>query len=169
MALPIPSDPAKNRTIQSNLLKGFLAGVVGGLVGTLVKTVAERIAPPQSEAATPPEVRLADKMKLKIADKHLDADNEWAAEQLVHWSFGALVGGVYGAIAETSPNTTSAAGLPFGSTLWTTTQRAMLPLLDLAPEPKRRPVEKQLNAFAGHLLYGLTVELVRRQVRKMME
>ena len=169
MALPFTSDPAQDRSHRPDLLKGFLAGVIGGLVGTLVKTVAERIAPPQPEAATSPEVRFADKVTLQVADKHLPAEEEWIAEQAVHWSFGALIGGVYGALAESSPATTSAAGLPFGSALWTTTHRAMLPLLDLAPEPKRRPVEQQLNAFAGHLLYGLTVELVRRQVRKLLE
>ena len=169
MNLPIQlSEKNNSSTHRPDYLKGFAAGMIGGLVGTLVKRIAEKIAPTRSVDATSAPVRLADKVKLEVVGTHLAEENEFLAQQAIYWSFGTLVGGAYGAVAERSPNTASAAGLPFGSAVWTATHRAILPLLDLAPEPRRKTVERQVNAFAGHLLYGLTVELVRRQVRKYL-
>jgi uncharacterized membrane protein YagU involved in acid resistance len=53
-------------------------------------------------------------------------------------------------------------GLAFGAALWATADEAMLPLLGLSRAPTRYPASAHAMSLAGHLVYGLTVDVVSR-------
>jgi uncharacterized membrane protein YagU involved in acid resistance len=84
---------------------------------------------------------------------------------LVHYIFGAAVGALYGAAAEYRPDTAALAGLPLGTGLWVLADEVGLPLVGLARNPTEYPASRHLAAFASHLIFGMTAEAVRRQLR----
>jgi uncharacterized membrane protein YagU involved in acid resistance len=84
------------------------------------------------------------------------------AAPVIHFSFGAAVGAVYGAYAESHRRRRSGAGL--GTTLWLAADELAMPLLGLSRSTLRRPMEMHAQAFLAHLVYGVVAELVRRAV-----
>ena len=91
-----------------------------------------------------------------------------SAGAAVHYAFGTATGGLYGALAEVSPQVTTAAGLPFGAAFWLIADEISVPLLGLSKGPTEYPVSTHVYAFASHLVYGLTTELSRRALRQVM-
>jgi uncharacterized membrane protein YagU involved in acid resistance len=86
----------------------------------------------------------------------------------VHYAFGTVTGGLYGAMAEVAPQVTSGAGVPFGALFWAVADEAVVPALGLAKGPAAYPVSTHVYALASHLVYGLTAELSRRAVRHVL-
>ncbi|HYV11683.1 MAG TPA: DUF1440 domain-containing protein [Pyrinomonadaceae bacterium] len=86
----------------------------------------------------------------------------------VHYAFGTLSGGLYGVLAEVTPQVTTAAGLPFGAGFWLLADEISVPLLGLSKGPTEYPVSTHVYALASHLVYGVTAELGRRAVRQVL-
>ena len=164
------SGNGNGRHIDTDLLwKGFVAGLVGGLAGMVAKEISERVtgARPSTEAS--PRVRLANRVKEKVTGDDVDRENEPIVDEAIHWSFGALVGGVYGTLAEVTPRTNMAYGLTFSTALFTVAYETSLPLLNLKQDPRKESTEFQLKQLGSHWLYGVTMEFVRRQVRRWLD
>jgi putative membrane protein len=149
---------------ERSLFKGFLAGAVGGLAGAAVKAAGEAVYPPRTQGQIPPPAVLVNRM----ADRPLSEKEEEVSVQAIHWSFGALVGGVYGAVAEYQPAVTGRLGANFGLTLCGITHACTLPLMGLTETPENQPAREHASELVTHALYGVTTELVRRLVRKMV-
>src|SRR6202790_5590204 len=98
---------------KRSLIKGFIAGAVGGLVGAAAKAVGEAVYPPRTLGQIPPPAVLVNRM----VDQPLTEKQEEVSVRAIHWGFGALVGGVYGALAEYQPVVTKRLGANFGLTL----------------------------------------------------
>ena len=149
---------------KADILKGAVAGLVGGLVATGVKTLAEEVFPPRPPEAESPPVTAAKKV---LGAERVEG-REDSFEEAIHWTFGTLTGGVYGALAEEVPAAGAGYGLPFGVALFTSTHGTALPLLGLEGGPFRIPVGRQANELTTHLFYGLTADLTRRAVRRLL-
>ena len=91
------------------------------------------------------------------------------AGAVVHYAFGVGTGGLYGAIAELKPATTTGAGLPFGAAVWLITDEITVPALGLSKPPTKYPLSTHAYSIASHLVYGLTTEIVRREVRRALD
>src|SRR5271156_6972364 len=91
---------------KRSLIKGFVAGAVGGLVGAAAKAVGEAVYPPRTLGQIPPPAVLVNRM----AGRSLTEQEEEVSVQAIHWGFGALAGGVYGALAEYRPSVTGRLG-----------------------------------------------------------
>jgi putative membrane protein len=86
----------------------------------------------------------------------------------VHYAFGTATGGLYGALAEVSPQLTMGAGLPFGAAFWLIADEVTVPLLGLSEGPTEYPVSTHVYSFASHLVYGVTTEVTRRALRQVL-
>ena len=150
--------------LSERLLKGALAGAVGGLVGAEVKALAEKVFPPRPQGAESPPVKTA---KKAIGAEQVRG-HEAAAEEGIHWTFSALVGGAYGAMAEVAPAVSRFYGAPFGAVLFSLTHETALPLLGVASPSTQNSTKLQANELTTHLIYGLTTDVVRRTVRKRL-
>ena len=75
-------------------------------MGAAAKAVAEAVYPPRTQGQIPPPAVLVNRM----ASRPLSETEEVVSVQAIHWGFGALVGGAYGAVAEYQPVITRAAG-----------------------------------------------------------
>ena len=150
---------------DKSLLKGLVAGLIGGLVATAAKSLAEKIYPPRTHGEhEPPEV-LAE----KVAGHHLAETPKTIAAETIHWSFGALTGAAYGALAEFYPAATAKEGATFGLTLASLTHGSALPAMGLSAEPQQQTTREHTSEIASHIIYGLVTETVRSLVRKLLK
>jgi putative membrane protein len=149
---------------KRSLWKGFIAGAIGGLVGSAAKAAGEAVYPPRTQGQIPPPAVLVN----RISDRPLTEAEEEVSVRAIHWGFGALVGGVYGALAEYQPAVTSRFGASFGLTLCGITHASALPLLGLTESPENQPAREHASEVVTHAIYGVTTEVVRRAARKVL-
>jgi uncharacterized membrane protein YagU involved in acid resistance len=64
----------------------------------------------------------------------------------LHFSFGAAVGAMYGAL------------------VWLVADEIVMPLIGLSRSTLQRPLELHLQSLAAHLVYGSTTEHVRQAI-----
>jgi hypothetical protein len=91
------------------------------------------------------------------------------AGAVVHYAFGVATGGLYGAMADLKPATTAGAGLPFGVAVWLIADEIIVPALGLSEPPTKISLSTHAYSIASHLVYGLTTEVVRREVRRALD
>ena len=176
---------------ERHLGAGIVAGVVAGLVASWVMN--EFMAGPggklqkalqtddEKQRAAREEAKQEDAPKedatMKTADalaviatggRHLSTEQKQKGGPIVHYAFGALMGGVYGALAEYSSATTAGFGTAFGGALFTGADLIAVPALNLSSAPSDSPLSSLANPFAAHLVYGVTTECVRRLVRAVL-
>jgi putative membrane protein len=149
---------------KRSLFKGFLAGAIGGLVGAAAKAAGEKVYPPRTQGQIPPPAVLVNRM----ASRPLSETEEEVSVQAIHWGFGALAGGVYGALAEYQPVVTGRLGANFGLTLCGITHASALPMMGLTEKPEDQPAREHASELVTHAIYGVTTELVRRVARKLL-
>ena len=145
--------PVEERVMSErrNIPVGIAAGIVGGLLASWVMN--EFMAGPGAKLSEAVESE-ADKARLqagsdgedatmKAADaltavvtggRHLTHEERAAEGPVVHYVFGALMGGVYGGLAEVSSAATSGFGTTFGSMLFAGGDLFAVPALKLSRE-----------------------------------
>src|ERR1700733_12360769 len=157
---PEIAPPGRKRSI----FKGFLAGAIGGVVGAAAKAAGEAVYPPRTQEQIPPPAVLVNRM----AGRTLTETEEVVSVQAIHWGFGALVGGGYGALAEYEPMVTGGLGSNFGLTLCGITHASALPMMGLTESPENQPAREHASELVTHAIYGVTTEVVRRLARKAL-
>jgi len=157
---------------QCRIGKGAVAGLVGGLAAawamnefqSLVSQAAARHEPrdnsqhkPTHEPAT---VKVAETLSRDVFGHPLSRPEKKLAGPAVHYGYGALIGGVYGALAEEIPAITAGFGTAYGSAAFLLGDELAVPALGLSPPPAEFPVSKHAEALAAHLLYGAVLNAV---------
>jgi hypothetical protein len=84
---------------------------------------------------------------------------------ILHYLFGAAAGALYGASAEVDGSVTSAAGIPYGFTVWVLADEIGMHAAGFATHPADYPLSRHAATLATHLVFGVTVEGVRRLIR----
>ncbi len=119
----------------------------------------------QSDVPDDTTVKAASAVSEGVFGHKLTPGEKKIAGTAVHYLLGTGVGGLYGAAAETAPNITAGAGLPFGAVFWLVVDEGAVPLLKLSEGPMAYPLSIHAYALSSHFVYGLTAEMVRRAVR----
>lgn len=171
--------------MQRNAVLAGAAGALGGFVGSWMMVRFNHLlggegggAPlPQyrDEAAPnewdgtisdePASIKSASRLGVALLGRSLSQREAQLAAPLFHYGFGTVVGAFYGVSAERTPEVTAGFGLPFGATVWLGAAEAGLPLAGLAAPPTHYSSARHLASLASHLVYGLTLEAVRRTLR----
>jgi putative membrane protein len=161
-----------------SIWRGVIAGLVGGVIaaGAMsvvhkgVTAIAGGAGPPQPAEAQEEDatVKVADGIFRSLLHRPLPEDKRPLAGNLVHYTFGASVGAVYGGIAAVAPQVTAAAGVPFGLAVWLGAHVITVPALGLAEPPTRRPLSKEALEFLLHVVYGIVTESVRRLLSRAL-
>lgn len=101
-----------------------------------------------------------------VADQEPDKATKSELSNLVHWSYGILQGGLYGAIRPAVDGNDLLGGALFGTGLWILGDELTVPLLGLQDGPSAAPPSTHLNRLALHLAYGMataaTTQLLKR-------
>lgn len=113
-------------------------------------------------------MRLGNAISVGLFDRKLTQDEKHTAGTVLHYAYGISTGAAYGAAAEFLPSVTAGAGLPLGAVVWVGADEGVVPALGLSKAPTEYPLSVHAYAFASHLVYGLTTELVRRAVRQAL-
>ena len=172
---------------EGNVLKGLVAGLIGGLIASWtmnrfqdvwVKLANHQDGSDQSSEAESRHannaeqedttVRTASAISEGLFAHKLTESEKKIGGTAVHYSLGTGVGGLYGAVAEVAPEITAGAGLPFGAAFWLVVDEGAVPLLGLSKGPTQYPLSTHAYALTSHFVYGLTAEVVRRSVRKVI-
>jgi uncharacterized membrane protein YagU involved in acid resistance len=185
-----------NNRDEVHVWKGFVAGLVGGLVASWTmnqfqaawsKATEGFEKPHGAQSMQPSEgdqpgqgseqskesqddatVKAARAISEGIFGHKLEEREKRAAGAAVHYAFGTATVGLYGAVAEFAPGVTVGVGLPFGAAFWLVADETAVPLLGLSKPPTEYPISTHVYAFASHLVFGLTAEIVRRALREAL-
>lgn len=178
-----------NARREKNLLRGVLAGVAGGLAASWVmnefqagpgKSLTRALQSDeenrkQDQAAKTDEPKEDSTMKTAEAlvhavtgGRHLSMEEREKGGPIVHYAFGALMGAVYGGLAEYSELVTAGFGTSFGAVLFGGGDLVAVPMLNLSGPPTDYPAASYASPFAAHIVYGVATELVRRGVRALL-
>ncbi len=181
---------------RPSVFRGIVTGIAAGITATLImdqfqklsaagqKTVEKqiRLAHGESDSEITQQQVLAEQQSKqqggsteivarKIADvtgNHLGKEDKKKAGQAVHYTFGTLMGVVYGVTAELLPEVTTGAGTGFGTLLFLAADEVAVPAFQLAPPPAKTPGPDHLQHWAAHVVYGGSLELVRSLVRRLL-
>jgi len=179
---------------EGNVWKGLVAGLAGGLVAswtmnqfqaawTRIQEGAEKshgaqsMQPAEGSSGDQSQdvkeqddatVEVAKIVSREVLGHELQESEKKPAGAAVHYAFGTMSGGLYGALAEVTPQVTTGAGVPFGAAFWLLADEISMPLLGLSKGPTEYPVSTHAYALASHLVYGATAELSRRAIRNVL-
>ena len=153
----------------------MVAGAAGGLAGAWAMNQAHaaiaKLKKQRQQTENPAEesedatMKAADKVLSIAAGRHLTHEQKKMAGPVVHYAFGAVMGALYGAVTEHRRHLSPVAGPVFGSALFAGADEIGVPLARLSGPPTEYPISTHLEAWAAHLVYGVTADLVRRGVR----
>ena len=166
--------------------KGLMAGLVGGLAATwtmnqfqtLLSKASEQNTQQQQQedqGAQSQEVedgdatqKAAAKLSESVFNRNLTKQEKDVAGSVLHYAFGATMGGLYGVTAELFPVVKAGFGLPFATALWVGADEVAVPALGLSNSPLEYPISNHASALAAHWVYGASTELLRRTVRTLL-
>jgi ABC-type uncharacterized transport system permease subunit len=147
---------------------------VGGLAASfvmnqfqwlLVKMAGDQ---PQTESTgDDATVKTAQAVAKHIPGRQLTPEEKAWAGPLVHYSFGALLGAVYGLLAATVPKSGAGSGIAFGTAVWLVADEIFVPVFGLSGSPVKSPASTHVKALASHLVYGATTDLTRKLILKV--
>ena len=146
--------------------RALVAGAAGGLVGAGVKLLGELIFPPRSPGEPIPPAVAVSKLLTWLTGHPLLEERTTLAVQAFHWSFSLAVGALYGLSAEFWPRARIARGAGFGVVLLLATHESLLPLTGLSLPWSQIPLKEHASELLTHVLFGVSVELVRGAVRE---
>jgi uncharacterized membrane protein YagU involved in acid resistance len=183
------------RRNKPSVRRGIVTGIAAGIVATLImdqfqklssaagkalekqKKLADGESPSQiareqaaSEQKAAEQEGSTEIVARKIAEAtgiHLDKENKKSAGQAVHYTFGTLMGVVYGVSSELIPEVTTGAGTAYGTLLFLAAHEVAVPAFQLSPSPADTPATDHLQHWAAHVVYGGSLELVRSLLRRI--
>lgn len=131
----------------------WTSGLAGEREAAQTRDAAERVAAGAAEA---------------LAGRELTRREQDAGGTLVHYLYGTATGAAYGLAAELAPPAAAGYGLPFGAAVWLGADELVVPALGLSKPAGDYPPSVHAYSFVSHLVYGLTTELVRGALRRVM-
>ena len=179
---------------KPSVLRGLIVGATAGIAATLVMdqfqklsaasqkalekqkklsqgespwTIAhEQALEEQKQASQENSTVIVARNLAEAVGREIPPDNKQQAGNAVHYTFGTLMGVVYGLTAEFLPEISSGGGTAFGTLLFLGADEIAVPALHLAPPPTETAPTDHLQHWAAHVVYGGALELVRSLVTK---
>lgn len=166
-----------------SFLRGAVAGIAGGLIASWAmnefmsgpgKKIQQSLT--DGNSSQKPETQ-EDDATMKAADsiveittggRHLSHEGKEIGGPIVHYGYGALMGGIYGGLVEYWNAPKAGLGSLFGTVLFGAGDLAAVPALHLGASPTEQPPSALVNPFLGHVVYGTAAELARRAIRPLL-
>lgn len=152
--------------------KGLAAGVAAGVVATWTmnqfQAAVSRLGNHKRRKRESDEdatVKAAERIAETVFHRRLSRDERQRAGNIVHYAYGAAIGGLYGVLAERKKPVRKLAGVPYGTAVWLLGDEIAVPALRLSKSPTEYPISVHAKALASHLVYAATANLVWRTVR----
>jgi len=181
---------SNRRRPRPNPLLGAVAGALGGLAGSWAMVRFNHLLAPDTGTSDKPgdahahrrvdarpndtdgsipdepgSIQAAEAIAEPALGRELTEREKDLGGSLVHYAFGAAAGALYGAAAEIDRSTTRAAGIPYGIAVWLFADEIGMHAAGFASHPADYPASRHAAALASHIVFGLSVETVRRLLR----
>lgn len=104
------------------------------------------------------------------AAKGEEPDEELKAKlgQAVHWSYGVMVGSMYGALRADAEEPDLLGGLGYGTALWVLGDEIAVPMLGLSEGPTAHSWKDHAKGLGAHLVYGAATSAATQALRRVM-
>ena len=152
---PAPTDAREARERQMRLRN---AGVGAGRYA--------QAEPRSHQRGISPGERAVEVVARHVTSESITPKRREQLGSLLHYSFGATAGALYGLLARRWPGVTVGGGLGYATGVWLVADEAMVPAMGLADLPHRTPLRRHAYALVGHWAYGAALEAVRRAVSR---
>jgi putative membrane protein len=150
---------------MDKVYKGLIAGSIGGLAASWIMTRFQSLFGNTHEGE---EEDATVKTAQKISTRELTPEEKKKAGPLVHYAYGTGIGALYGGLAQKYNTTKAGFGAAYGTAAWAVGDELAVPALGLGKKPTEVPASQQLQMLAAHLVYGVTLEGVRRLTLKVL-
>lgn len=145
------------------LTAGIAAGVVASAAMAAFQSQASKLLP-EEEDGDPATVKAADAASQIVTGDTVPEPYRAPAGQAVHYIVGAVLGGIYGVVAEYRPEASSGFGSAYGIATAALLDEAAVPAAGLGSAPQDASLATHAYGAASHLVYGWVLEGVRRLV-----
>ena len=157
-------------------MKSFQSGIVGAIAG-----LAGAYAMQQFRSVWNRELRAADgvfglddeadlnsvyRLLPDSYGRSLTKQQALRIALLLHYGFGATAGAAYGIVAQKFPSARAGYGTAFGIALWAVGDELAMSVSGLS-DPRTKSGLSHGSALFAHLLFGVTVELIRRRADRL--
>lgn len=161
-----------------DVFKGAIAGALAGLAASYVMERFQGWWSEQESKAgggssgggegDPSTVKAADRVSMAVTGHPVPSAQRDVAGEAVHYTTGAGVGVVYGALAELAPRATFGLGAAYGAAVALGLDDTVVPALGLGKGPSDTAPSEHAYSMASHLVYGLSLEASRRIIRAVL-
>ncbi len=103
-----------------------------------------------------------------LAGQEPGTETKTAMSQIVHWSFGAANGALYGAVRGQAGMLDVTGGAIFGACVWLFDSNLMVPLLGLSSGPTSTPSKQHASQLGAHIVYGMTAATTTQLLRRVL-
>jgi hypothetical protein len=155
--------------------KGVIAGAIGGLAASWIMPRFQMLLSRALSNSDPHEgqgedatVKTAKKISSRLLGHELSEEEKKTAGPVVHYAYGTGIGALYGGLAQKQEKTTAGFGTAYGAAAWVLGDEVAVPALGLGKKPTETPISQHLQFLAAHLVYGVTLEGVRRLALKAL-
>ena len=162
----------RSRDFGSSLAWGLLGGFAATAVMTAFQIAVQRLMKGSGGAGgaqeakhEPTTVKVADQISQAVAARPIPEPYRESAGNAVHFAFGTLMGGLWGALSSFAERPPSGTGVLFGIGLWLGADEFVLPALGLTQPPAHRELKEHAYEASMHAVYGLCLDAVN-QARK---
>ncbi len=179
----------RKKTAKPNAAKGVVAGLVGGLIGAWMMSLSARLTDRLGgrNGYSPSELsRLEARRFVNGSSQELDSITvaaDWIdglfghrlspgqkgfLAAAVHYGMGAGWGAAYGASVEYVPKLSTGLGSAFGVVESFAVESVGNSALRVTRPLREYSLGEHLQSAADHAVYGVTLELTRRNLRKVL-
>ena len=179
-----------------SVLRGLLVGAVAGITATIImgqfqalvaegekalekqKKLAqgespwlvahEQVLKEQQAATEEGSTEIVARKAAEATGHQLTPDAKKQGGQVVHYTFGTLMGIAYGLGAEFLPIVSAGFGSAFGTALFLGADELAIPAFQLAPPPAEVAPKDHIEHWAAHVVYGSSLELTRSLIRRLV-
>jgi putative membrane protein len=149
------------RHAGGNIIIGVIAGLAASLAMNRFQSLWAK-AIPMPDGATAGQ-KAADALSKEVSGKPVRASRKDAADDLMHYATGAVLGGLYGLVVGIVPAIALGRGLVYGCAVWLLADELAVPALKLSRPPSKVAAREHALGFASHAVFGLTLDAVRRR------
>lgn len=173
--------------MPKTIATAMLIGAVASIPASKFKAMSERPLQRAAEAIWPPTQQdkelvgadptghlenmppavLAGRVASRLGYGPLAVPRLLRIQNVAHYSFGGLAGAAYGALAKACPSVTVGTGAVAGAAIYAAGHGTALPLLRVQEPPWRLPRAAFAWELTSHLLFGLVLEIVRRDATSL--
>lgn len=118
----------------------------------------------KKERSKPATVKAADDLSLVATGQPVPQPDKKTAGEAVHYTFGAVVGAIYGALGTAFPGIRSGFGTVYATGVALVADETLVPALDWGPPPQKTPLSTHAYSLVSHWVFGAALEASRRTI-----